>query len=400
MPGLLSRQPFPAVQAPHDRLFTRSFVLLGLAELAYFTAEGVAIYALPMYVTGPLGAGTAGAGLAFGAFALSALLLRPLAGRLSDTAGRRPLLIGGALLCAFGMALTAQVDSLALVLALRVVLGVAEAAFFVAAFAALADLAPPSRRGEALSYNSLGLYLGLAFGPPLGEVLVTVWGFAAAWRVAAALAVISALVALRLGETRPDTPPATGSAGLVHRPSLPVAMGFLAATAVMGGYLAFVALHADRVGLANTSLPLLLYGLVVVLCRTVFAKVPDRLPSLPLGAAALVTMAGGLVICAAWQSPAGILAGTVPVAVGVAFSTPAFFSAVFARASASERGAASGTMSAAIDLGVGAGPIMLGIVAEAAGVPWAFGLAAGVAVAGAAWTTRVGRRGAPRPAGP
>ena len=42
------------------------------------------------------------------------------------------------------------------VVALRLVLGVAEAAFFVASFAALADLAPPDRMGEALSYNSLG----------------------------------------------------------------------------------------------------------------------------------------------------------------------------------------------------------------------------------------------------
>ena len=44
--------------------------------------------------------------------------------------------------------------------ALRLLAGVAEAAFFVASFAALADLAPPDRMGEALSYNSLGLYLG------------------------------------------------------------------------------------------------------------------------------------------------------------------------------------------------------------------------------------------------
>ena len=61
--------------------------------------------------------------------------------------------------------------------ALRLVLGVAEAAFFVASFAALADLAPPDRIGEALSYNSLGLYLGLALGPPLGEVVVRTAGF-------------------------------------------------------------------------------------------------------------------------------------------------------------------------------------------------------------------------------
>ena len=75
------------------------------------------------------------------------------------------------------MALMPQVDSLAMVVALRLLQGVGEAAFFVAGFALLADLAPPERMGEALSYNSLGLYLGLAFGPPLGELLLESGGF-------------------------------------------------------------------------------------------------------------------------------------------------------------------------------------------------------------------------------
>ena len=40
--------------------------------------------------------------------------------------------------------------------------------------------------GEAMSVNSLGLYLGLAIGPPLSEVLVRTAGFAVAWYGAAA----------------------------------------------------------------------------------------------------------------------------------------------------------------------------------------------------------------------
>ena len=65
---------------PRDRLFTPAFVGLAVADLAYFTAAGLAILVLPLYVTGPVGSTTAGAGLAFGAFAVSALVLRPVAG--------------------------------------------------------------------------------------------------------------------------------------------------------------------------------------------------------------------------------------------------------------------------------------------------------------------------------
>jgi hypothetical protein len=53
-------------------------------------------------------------------------------------------------------------------------------------------------------------------------------------------------------------------------------------------------------------------------------------------------------------------------------------------AAPTERGAASGTVSAFLDLG--GGPILLGLVAEAFGIPSAFGVAAAVALAGCSWT--------------
>src|SRR5215207_1693493 len=369
-----------------DKLLTRAFVRLALVDLAYFTSAGVAIYTLPLYITGPLGSNEAGAGLAFGAFAVSALLLRPFAGRLSDTRGRRPLLIGGAALCAVATLATAFVDSVALVVALRLVLGVAEAAFFVASFAALADLAPPSRMGEALSYNSLGLYLGLALGPPLGEVLLNMMGYVAAWSGGAALALIAMAGSIGMAETRSPRASVDGPARLIHWKAVPPAIGFFTSLAAIGGFLTFASLHAGAVGLARTSIPLLVYGTVVVIGRIAFAKIPDRLPSLQLGAAALATIVVGLTVSAVWRSPIGIILGTALLAVGVTFSTPAFFAAAFATAGPSERGAASGTVSAFLDLGLGGGPILLGLVAQSSGIPWAFGAAAGLALAGCFWT--------------
>ena len=369
-----------------DRLLTPAFVMLGLGELVYLTADGMAIYLLPVYATGPVGSGRAGAGLAFGAFALSALLLRPFAGRLADTRGRRPLLVGGAVLAAVALLLTAGVDSLPALVALRILAGVAEAAVFVALFAAVADLAPAHRMGEALSYNSLALYLGLAGGPPLAEALVDRWGFGVGWYGAAGLAAVSALLFALLGETRTAVPDVTGPTPWIHRGSLPVALGFLTSVVAMGGFLAFAGLHASAIGMASASLPMLVYGSVVVAGRLAFAKQMDRFPSLPLGAAALALIAAGLLVVAGWPAPTGLLAGTAVLALGVTFSTPAFFAAIFARALPSERGAASATASACLDLGFGGGPIGLGFVAAAAGIPWAFGVAAGVAVAGAVWT--------------
>jgi predicted MFS family arabinose efflux permease len=380
-----------------ERLLTPAFVLLGASDLAYFTAVGVTIHTLPLYVTGPIGSDEAGAGLAFGAYAVTALVCRPFAGRLSDTRGRRPLMIAGALLCAVSMVLLPYVDGLVTVVALRLVQGVAEAAFFVAGFALLADLAPPSRMGEALSYNSLGLYLGIACGPPIGEAVLEWTDFTTAWFVAAGLCVLAAV--LVLGIPAPDVVSVdeVGHGRLIHRPGIPASIGFFTSLAAIGGFLTFASLHSEDVGMSNTSLALLTYGSVVVACRVLFARVPDRLPSLPLACASLVATGAGLLLMALWQAPAGLLAGAAVMGVGVAFSTPAFFAAIFATARPSERGAAAGTASAFIDLGLGFGPIMLGLVADARGIPAALGVGAAIAFLGALWVAGLAVRA--RPAG-
>lgn len=371
-----------------ERLLSRPFLTLAVVDLAYFTATGIAIYALPMQVTGPVGADEAGAGFAFGAYAFTALLLRPLAGRLCDVWGRRPLLLAAAALA--GMVLT---NSLLVIVGLRLLLGVAEAAFFVASFAMLADIAPCERFGEAMSYNSLGLYLGLALGPPLGEWLVGRGSFPAAWLAAAALAALAVLLSITLRDPPPAPETVTEAKALIHRRGLPATLGLLASIVAMGGFLSLAALRAGAVGLPSASAPLFLYGAIVVVGRLAFARVTDKLPALTMGAASLGVIGAGLVVVGLWSSPAALLAGTAVLALGVTFSTPAFASAVFSTAEPSERGVASATLSIAIDLGLGVGPILMGWLALGLGIGGALTTGAVVAFAGVVWTLHLRRTG-------
>jgi predicted MFS family arabinose efflux permease len=76
----------------------------------------------------------------------------------------------------------------------------------------------------------------------------------------------------------------------------------------------------------------------------------------------------------------------------VTFSTPAFFSAIFATATPADRGAAAGTASAFIDLGLGFGPIVLGLVAREQDLSWAFGVGCAIALTGAAWMVLLTQR--------
>jgi MFS family permease len=372
------------MRRPPDTLFTAAFVSLTLSDLAYFMAGGALIAVTPFFVTGPLGSGPAAVGLAVGAFSVSTLVLRPLAGRWTDRHGRRPLLIGGAALFAVLVPGHLLVTDVAGLVVLRLLLGMAEALYFVAGFAALADLAPTGRAGEALSYNSLALYLGIATGPMIAQALLGLGGFPLVWGGAGLLLVVAALLAARVPETLEPTAGPVPPARLIHPAALVPGLGLFAGVAAVSGFLAFASLHAARLGLDLWSTVLGLFGIVVVACRLLFAKLPDRVPPLRLAAAALAASGVGLVITAAVPAAWSLFVGAAVLAVGSAFLTPAVFAAIFSHVPPSQRGSAAGTASVFIDLGFSGGPIILGLVTAASSIPAAFLAAAAMTAAGAA----------------
>ena len=375
------RSPDP----PAERLWTRAFVALALADLAYFTAAGILILITPLFAKDALGADPVGVGLAVGAFSVTALVLRPWTGRMADLRGRRPMLIAGASLCAASIAAHALSDSLAILVALRLLLGVAEALFFVAGFAMLADLAPPNRAGEALSYNSLALYLGLAIGPSIAEILFERGSYGLVWVGATALAIAATALAFLLPETRSrDTSDEAAPFVLVHRGVLGPSLALFSGITAMAGFLAFVAIYGrDVLGLDGAGPVLMAYGLTVVGLRIAFAKLPDRVPPYPLAAGALALIAVGMFLAGTLTTEAGLLLGSVVMAIGVAFVTPAVFRIVTMRTSPADRGVALGTVSLFLDLAFGGGPVLIGFVADAAGIPMGFLLGSAVAASGA-----------------
>lgn len=85
---------------PPARLLSPTFAFVVLSGLGYFTSVGMLLPVIPRYVEDRLGGGGVEVGVAVGAFAVSAALLRPFAGRWGDRVGRRPLAVVGALVAA------------------------------------------------------------------------------------------------------------------------------------------------------------------------------------------------------------------------------------------------------------------------------------------------------------
>lgn len=381
------------------RLVTPAFVALSAATLVFFVAGAMVLPVASRFAGGPLGADATGVGIALGAFSITALLVRPVVGWATDRFGRRPLLIGGSAMTVLSLLLHVPADSLVAFIAARGLLGVGEAFFFVAALAAASDLAPDARRGEALSFLSLSLYLGLALGPILGEAVLAAADFTTVWLVAAGVTLVASAMSWLVPETAPAQLEATRRAGvtgvtgepavarsrarLFHPSGIFPGILILCGVWGMAGYLVFVPLHSDELGMSGAGLPLALLAGVVIVLRLIGARAPDRFGAVRLSGSALVVSALGLALMGTWLSPTGLLVGTFVFAVGVAFTFPALMSFAISRVPATERGSVVGTTSAFLDLAFGVAPATLGAIAEVAGYSGAFLVGAAVALAGA-----------------
>jgi MFS family permease len=365
-----------------ERVLTGPFLRVWIANFGAFTSFGTLLLTLPLYARDELAASDLGVGLAVGAGSISALLFSPAAGRIADRRGRRLVMVGGALVMVLGYLALALGPSLAGAAAIRLLVGGGEAAFVVAALTIALDVAPPDRRGEATSLITVGSYLGLTIGPVTADFILGEGRFGPVWLFACACVALPALLIVTLPETRPETEEEAPAGWLPPRgalmPGLLVFFGLLG----FGGYNAFAALYAREIGFDRPGLIFGLFGLVVVLVRTLGRRLPDRLGARRTLATSFVCLATGLATVGGWQAEAGLLVGTVVFAVGQALVYPSAVLLAMQTTSTRERSAVVGSVGAFVDVALGVGALVLGAVAEVAGYGTAFVVAAGIALGG------------------
>ncbi len=173
----------------------RNLLILFTAGLLFWSSLTSLLPTLPLYLE-EVGASKQQIGVLMGSFAIGLLLFRPWLGSLADQRGRKIVLLIGMLVVAIaplGYELTTYIP---LLIVLRAFHGVSIAAFATAYIALVADLAPPSNRGEIIGYMSLVNPIGLAVGPALGGYLQAAAGNTALFLLSAGLGGLGVLCVL------------------------------------------------------------------------------------------------------------------------------------------------------------------------------------------------------------
>ena len=349
---------------------TIPFLLLSI----FSTMLGLGIIApiLPLYAD-EMGATGLWIGLVFGGFSISRALLIPIIGRLSDQRGRKIFLCTGLFLytiVSLGYILIKTIPEL---ITIRVIHGAVSGMIIPIVRAWIGDAAPEGTEGKWMGYFNATFFIGIGAGPLFGGVIVDHFNMTAAFTAMASLNFLSFLLVLFLVHETSPTIKTTLLPKLSYRMMMSSKMFialFFNRTMLelsLTAFFAFLPLYAAvNLGLSPTEIGFLMAANLLLLSflQLYSGKIADRynrshvviigslISYLPL---ALIPLANNF-----WQ----LFWLIIIRSFGSAISLPASSALSIQEGKKFGMGSTIGALSVASSIGMGAGPVMSGLIAD------------------------------------
>ncbi len=153
-----------------------TLALLSLAALINYIDRGNLATAAPL-MKDELGLSATQLGFLLTAFFVAYMPMQILVGWLTDRFGASRVLLIGYVVWSVAMSLTGLVHGLAMLIVLRLLLGIGESVYFPASSSIVARCIPESRRGIANALITAGMSCGPAFGIFFGGLLIAAYGW-------------------------------------------------------------------------------------------------------------------------------------------------------------------------------------------------------------------------------
>ncbi len=356
--------------APETKLWNRNFMAVCGANFMLFFSFYLLLPLLPLYLRDSFSASRDTIGLILSGYTITALLIRPFSGFFVDSYPRKAVLLVsyGAFVAIFGgyiAALSISVFALA-----RALHGAAFGSVTVANSTVAIDMMPPARRGEGIGYYGVANSVAMAMGPS-----VSMWLYDSGMdaRIIFAIAMGVSAIGLLLNTTiRPRHIDCTK----VHQPismdrfflirALPesgMIMFFSFAYAILTTYVAIYG--REEIGITTgtgTFFTLLATGLIssrVTASRWI--RRGKLMLNISTGMAATVL---GYLCFVTWRDTSGFYISAFILGAGYGFMAPSFQTLFIDLAPNNRRGTANSTYLTSWDVGVGAGLMIGGGIAE------------------------------------
>lgn len=346
-----------------ERIWTRDFVMICLANLCIFMGFQMTMPTIPLFVE-QLGGDDRLVGAVLGVFTFSALLIRPFAGKMLETKGRRIIFLIGLAIFAFSVGSFGFMGSIGLLFLMRIVQGVGWGLSSTASGTIASDIIPAKRRGEGMGYYGLSGNLALALGPTLGLFLVTVLPFQQLFLICSLLGILAMIMASLITYQKVERDPVAALSAkrfdIYEKSALQPSLLIFFISVTFGGIATFLPLYTAEKGVSGIQWYFLLYALALMVTRLFSGRLYDRrghraifVPS------ALLIMSGMLLL--AWMPGESVLyIAAVLYGMGFGSVQPALQAWSIEKTAPNRKAMANATYFSFFDLGVGIGAIVFG----------------------------------------
>jgi len=144
----------------------------------------------------------------------------------------------------------------------------------------------------------------------------------------------------------------------------PVCIATFFLTTVYGGIVSFITLYSDEIGIANGGLFFLAYAAAMSVTRPLAGRIMDRRGPAPVIMAGFIFLIAGFLILWAIRDLTGFTAAAILIGIGNGNIWPTMQTMVINMVEPQRRGVVNSTYFSALDLGIGAGSISLGWLAQ------------------------------------
>jgi MFS family permease len=391
-----SRRPqSPLAQSPLAETTLRSVApSVFLPTLLFAIGQG-AVAPIIALTARDLGASVAAASLVVALNGIGQFLGDLPAGSLTARVGERRAMLLATVLVAGALVTCALATSVAMLSLAILCTGLAAAVWGLARQSYLTEAIPLRMRARALSTLAGTQRIGAFVGPFVGAGAASLagpdgayWTHVVAAAIAAALLLALPDVSKRSARPAAEVQPARVLA--VVRAQLPVlgtlGMAMMLVGAVRASRLAVIPLWGERVGLDPATVAVV-FGLSSGVDMLLFypaGKVMDVFGRVWVAVPSMVLMAVGMLLVPLTSSGAGLAAAAMVVGVGNGLSSGIVMTLGADVSPSAARAQFLGAWRLCLDLGIGAGPLLLGGLAAAAGLGPAVCSIGGVGLVGAA----------------
>ena len=357
------------------RLYTKD-VKLVLAASFFFLMSPMLVNPIIAGFASSIGASSILAGIIAGLTNLTSLMLRPLAGNLTDRVSKYHLtFVGGFLLliASLGYGLT---DNIALIMICRVINGLGYTLCSVCMATWMANLLPPDRIGSGMGIYGLANALGMAVGPAVSVYLYQHYSYQSVFWLAAGFSLLLLAVIQFVGNRGVPRPSyrankTPGKLRLVQPKVIPVAIILMLFSLPYFATQTYIVSYiANRHFSVPASIFFPVYAIILLVMRLVLRDAFDHVPFKTFIWICLGFNLLGLIGLTDLSNWFMLIVGAFGLAAGYGLMFSICQAKSLTLVPEADHGLANSTFYIGVDLGMSVGPMLAGVITTV--LPWAW----------------------------